>query len=202
MRTMKAISMRQPYAGLVAVGEKRIETRLWETKHRGLLAIHAMQKWDADLWRTSRSGPVADALRRHDLYAGPAVESHGNLTFGAVLCYVDLLDCVRVIRTKKGVRLGAPHSLDGQDRSEVYNDLLTENELGFSAFQPGCYAWIMKLVHRFEVPLAVTGARRLWEWNEPDGGVSAVGRANKERLKSTRRNSPERWVPNPETGSS
>jgi hypothetical protein len=189
---MKALSIWQPYASLVAVGEKRIETRIWGTKHRGLLAIHAMQKWDADLWRTSRVSPVEEALRRHDLYSGPEEESHGNLAFGAVLCYVDLLDCVTVVRTKMGVRLGGPRPLDGSDRSEVYNDLLSENELAFSVFQPGRYAWIMRLVHRFEVPIAAPGARRLWEWNESSGGVSAVGRANKERLKYTRRNISER----------
>jgi hypothetical protein len=183
--------MWQPYASLVAVGEKKIETRIWETKYRGLLAIHAMRKWDADLWRTSRSGPVADALRRHELFAGPPVESHGNLTFGAVLCYVDLLDCVRVIRTRDGVRLGTPHLSSGNNKTEAYDDLLTEDELGLSVYQPGRYAWIMKLIRRFDVPIAAAGARRLWDWNESDGGHSAVGRANKERLKYTR-NSPER----------
>jgi hypothetical protein len=102
---------------------------------------------------------------------------------------------VKVIRTKSGVRLGAPHLLDGGDRSEAYNNLLTENELGFSVYQPGRYAWIMKLVHRFEVPMAASGARRLWDWNESDGGHSAVGRANKERLKFTGRTFPRAEVP-------
>ena len=43
---MKAISIRQPWAGLIAIGEKTIETRTWETSYRGELLICASQKWD------------------------------------------------------------------------------------------------------------------------------------------------------------
>ena len=36
---MKAISIKQPWASLVASGEKTIETRRWPTKYRGDLVI-------------------------------------------------------------------------------------------------------------------------------------------------------------------
>lgn len=38
---MKAISLWQPWASLVALGVKTIETRSWSTKYRGPLTIHA-----------------------------------------------------------------------------------------------------------------------------------------------------------------
>lgn len=38
---MKAITIRQPFAGLVALGLKRCEHRPWNTDFRGLIAIHA-----------------------------------------------------------------------------------------------------------------------------------------------------------------
>ena len=38
---MKALTVSQPYASLIASGEKWIENRTWETRFRGLLAIHA-----------------------------------------------------------------------------------------------------------------------------------------------------------------
>lgn len=38
---MKAITLTQPWATLVAIGAKRIETRSWATRYRGPLAIHA-----------------------------------------------------------------------------------------------------------------------------------------------------------------
>lgn len=36
---MKAISLKQPYANLIASGKKTIETRSWSTKYRGDLLI-------------------------------------------------------------------------------------------------------------------------------------------------------------------
>ena len=41
---MKAISLWQPWATLMALGLKKIETRSWATKYRGPLLIHAAQK--------------------------------------------------------------------------------------------------------------------------------------------------------------
>ena len=38
---MKAISICQPWATLIAIGAKRFATRSWKTDYRGLLAIHA-----------------------------------------------------------------------------------------------------------------------------------------------------------------
>lgn len=38
---MKAVTLTQPWATLVAIGAKQIETRSWPTNYRGPLAIHA-----------------------------------------------------------------------------------------------------------------------------------------------------------------
>ncbi len=38
---IKALTISQPYASLIASGEKWIENRTWPTAHRGKLAIHA-----------------------------------------------------------------------------------------------------------------------------------------------------------------
>lgn len=44
MRTYKAISLKQPWANLVAQGKKTIETRKWNTHYRGDLVICSSQK--------------------------------------------------------------------------------------------------------------------------------------------------------------
>jgi len=36
---MKALSVKQPWANIIASGEKTIETRTWATEYRGLLLI-------------------------------------------------------------------------------------------------------------------------------------------------------------------
>lgn len=41
---MKAISLHQPYAAMVAQGSKTIETRNWPTNHRGDLLIVSTRK--------------------------------------------------------------------------------------------------------------------------------------------------------------
>lgn len=40
-RTVRALTVSQPYAALIASGEKWIENRRWPTTYRGPLAIHA-----------------------------------------------------------------------------------------------------------------------------------------------------------------
>lgn len=43
---MKALSVKQPWAGWIAAGIKTIETRTWYTKHRGDLLICSSKKYD------------------------------------------------------------------------------------------------------------------------------------------------------------
>lgn len=38
---MKALTIRQPWAHLIAIGQKRVENRPWSTSHRGVIGIHA-----------------------------------------------------------------------------------------------------------------------------------------------------------------
>lgn len=61
---MRAITLWQPYASLLAAGIKRHETRSWSTKYRGPLIIHAAaRKMDADgralTWRYFPDGRLA-----------------------------------------------------------------------------------------------------------------------------------------------
>lgn len=44
MKKMKAISLKQPWANMIAEGKKTIETRKWSTKYRGDLVICSSRK--------------------------------------------------------------------------------------------------------------------------------------------------------------
>jgi hypothetical protein len=46
MTTIKALSVRQPWADLIIRGIKAVENRSWSTKYRGPLLIHTGQKFD------------------------------------------------------------------------------------------------------------------------------------------------------------
>ena len=67
---MRALSVKQPWASLIARGAKRIELRTWATEYRGPLLICASQS-------ASREG-----LQHYE--DGPR---------GVALCIVDLVDC-------------------------------------------------------------------------------------------------------------
>jgi len=55
---MRGLSLWQPWAGLIAVGEKTIETRFHKTNYRGRLLICSAQKFD-DGWRRAAHRPNA-----------------------------------------------------------------------------------------------------------------------------------------------
>lgn len=47
---MKVLTLIQPWATLVILGEKKIETRSWKTNYRGEIAIHAGKKVDKSVF--------------------------------------------------------------------------------------------------------------------------------------------------------
>ena len=57
---LKAISIRQPYAGLIMAGIKNIENRSWFTNYRGPLAIVSTKSPDAAEWW----GPMRERCKR------------------------------------------------------------------------------------------------------------------------------------------
>ncbi len=75
---MKALTLTQPWASLVAEGRKVIETRSWRTRYRGTLAIHAAKGIPA----------IARAFAQE--FTAYRVEP---LPLGAVVCLIDLVDC-------------------------------------------------------------------------------------------------------------
>lgn len=77
------LSLWQPWAALVALGQKRWETRGWSTSYRGWLLIHAARKWTPELQALRYSPPFKEALLDH------------KLAFGAAIGVCKLMDCVR-----------------------------------------------------------------------------------------------------------
>jgi hypothetical protein len=74
---MRALTIRQPWAGLIMAGIKTVENRTWQTKHRGLLVVHA--------GRIDRQ-PMAE--HGHLLGTSPVVT-------GAIIGTVRVVGCVR-----------------------------------------------------------------------------------------------------------
>lgn len=81
---MKALSLTQPYATLVALGAKKIETRSWKTPYRGPLAIHA-----------AKGFPLWAKMACQEPYFMRFLEGH-SLPLGWVIATCELVDCVRI----------------------------------------------------------------------------------------------------------
>ncbi|MFL0196977.1 ASCH domain-containing protein [Clostridium sp. WILCCON 0269] len=47
---MKTLTLIQPWASLIALGEKKIETRSWRTNYHGELFIHAGKSIYKEAW--------------------------------------------------------------------------------------------------------------------------------------------------------
>ena len=79
---MKAITIKQPYATLIAEGLKEYEFRTWKTKYRGDILIHAGK------------GVDKDAMKRF---------AHLNLEYpsGCIIAKATLADCVVIDETMK-----------------------------------------------------------------------------------------------------
>ena|SRR6266536_1876555 len=75
---MRALSVRQPWANLIASGRKTVELRTWSTDYRGLLAISAGRTIDRD-------GAARLRVTEGELHPR-----------GCVVCVVDLVD-VRLV---------------------------------------------------------------------------------------------------------
>lgn len=176
---MKALTLWQPWASLVALGVKRIETRSWSTRYRGRIAIHAAadihMSVNATLgigtYRVWNEGGVVWWLdnRQRD----PESDQYWPLPFGAVVATADLVDCVPMAgysgnppyvfvggRLLRNGRHHPGHVLDRRERE------WGEDQLPYGDFAPGRWAWLLDDVTACD-PIPAKGRQGLWEWELP-----------------------------------
>jgi len=88
---MKALTIRQPWASFIALGEKDIENRNWPTRFRGRVAIHA----SARLTDSEVDAAFAICNHRHpNIQLSVLRERVQRMPLGSILGTVDIVDCV------------------------------------------------------------------------------------------------------------
>lgn len=142
---IKALSLWQPWASLIALGAKRYETRSWVTSYRGPLLICASKKWSAEIEDLLLVEPFKSAL--NDL-----IQTDGIRT-GVAVCVAELVDTFEMC--------------DGYMRRTGTNDEIAYeypdgNEKAFGLWVPGRFAWKLENIRTFN-PFAVTGRQGLFE---------------------------------------
>jgi len=146
---MKALTIIQPWATLIAIGAKKIETRSWPTKYRGPLAIHA-----GNNTQFCRMGgkhylcgaePFCSILNAH----GKALPRERGplgatqvMPLGAVVATCTLEECWKITH-------GLPN--------------LSQQERAFGDFGVGRWMWMLENITPIG-PIPVKGAMGLWEW--------------------------------------
>lgn len=80
---MKALSIRQPYAWLIAQGIKDIENRTWVTGYRGPVLIHA-----------GKAYPKRDYEDDFDCYAGRGYPDSREAITGGIVGMATITGCV------------------------------------------------------------------------------------------------------------
>lgn len=149
---MKALSLIEPWASLVAWGYKKIETRSWGTGYRGVIAIHASKSKEV----------VKDFEEVEDLFdaAGCVLPDYWprrveDYPLGKIVAVVKLYHCERM----------TPELIAAQPRQEI----------GFGAWAPGRYAISLGEARKIETPIPCRGALGLWEV-PPELEAQAVAR--------------------------
>jgi hypothetical protein len=138
---MKALTLTQPWATLVAIGAKRIETRSWSTQYRGPLAIHAAKGIKEEHFVLARFGEFQKALSP---FYPEVLHQHSYPTWplGAIIAVCELTDCLEI-----------------QPLSFIIPD---KPERSFGDYTPGRFAWILGNVHQLKEPIPAHGALGLW----------------------------------------
>jgi hypothetical protein len=130
-----ALTVKQPWATLIAVGAKKVETRSWKTKHRGIIGIHAGATITRDAVELCFQEPFKAAL------TAAGILHPDQLPLGALLAKADLAEC--------------------RETGRMY--YLSDQERAFGDYTEGRYGWVFKNVEILPAPVPMSGALKLWE---------------------------------------
>lgn len=171
---MRALTVHQPWAALIAARVKTIETRSWPASYRGPLAIHAAKRRPEEHLQvgTWTVGHTPDGhWSAVDNDSGQTIE----LAFGVVVATCTLVDIVPVdysadIRRDGGAWPPArPVCIcDHQLGTLVYLDSQPypyPQEASYGVFTGGRYAWLLDNIQPVATPVAAKGHPQLWEWD-------------------------------------
>ena len=145
---MKAITLYQPWATLIADGVKTLETRSWrpyQTLIGERIAIHAGKRSTADYFL---DGPTRETMRRNH-----GVNWSREIPFSAVVCTARLAWAgqVRSFENEDHVWVGCnPESLI---KIDPYGD-----------FSIGRWLWFLEHIRPLNPPVPARGSQGLWNW--------------------------------------
>lgn len=148
---MLALTLHQPWATLIAIGAKRIETRSWPTGYRGPLAIHAAKGMPVYARAACVEYPIDSTLFNAFSDCNEIDDVLARLPFGVVVATCDLVDCQRI----------------------TMENTPPEPEVSFGDYTPGRFAWVLKNIKPVYPPIPAVGHQGLWSIDDELLGLPA-----------------------------
>lgn len=154
---MKALTLTQPWASLMALQQKRIETRSWPVRYRGEMVIHSAKgfpKWaketcDEEPFRTALGGRRAS-----------------DLPLSQGLCVVKVLGCF---------------STNNLPSAFAKIEFMTgwkpdEKEIAFGDYSENRFLWLTEYIRPLHINGwgPVKGSLGLWEWDKQQAAEDAL----------------------------
>lgn len=167
---MRAISLWQPWASLMANGSKKDETRNGLTKVRGEVAICASLKWTMQLKNLACSEPFLSALARStpEEMKGSEWSAAGDIITNTPLgCVVAVGELYDSIHTEEWMRR---YIFDATETTNAEK----ERERRFGNYSPGRGVWRFRNMRKLATPVLCKGAQQ-WFFLPP--AVEAAVRA-------------------------
>ena len=126
---LHALTVKDPWATLIAIGAKRVETRAYRTRHRGSIAIHTSKAFDREDQELCSHEPYHTALQRA-----------GILSRGAIIAVAEIVACDQV-----------PGGSGWEDA------IPPEPERSFGIYQPGRWMWRLQNIQQLPEPVPCRG---------------------------------------------
>jgi len=149
---MKALTIHEPYASLIIMGIKKLETRGHKTNVRGEIAIHAGKKpMDAE------GKALAEKYGIEPQY--------GKVLGVAYLCACGLVKDDVKCGISWEIRQSMPNEESDYEKfARVYDSMDLMEEPNFGDLSEGRYLWALEVVEKFDEPIPAKGMQRWWNW--------------------------------------
>lgn len=141
---MKVLSVKQPWASLIAEGYKIMETRTWSTKYRGPLAIHA-----------SKSGNDSEARRIWIELFKTRISPNIDMFPWKFLRGQIIATCT----LKEVIKYKPQNFIDDYEKHLC---------LPRKYYQHGLYGWVLTDIKKLDIPIPCNGKLGLWDFNLPE----------------------------------
>jgi activating signal cointegrator 1 len=148
---IRGLSLTQPWASLVALGAKKIETRSWSTLYRGMVAIHASKGfpgWAKEYcWET----PFLKHLNKN-----------GNGGYSAICKLIEELPRGKIVAVGR-IENCLPTTTGSLISIHDQQPVKGTDEYAFGDYSAGRYMWLLSNIIALPEPVDCRGALSLWE---------------------------------------